>query len=99
MQLATAYLEPAVALSTDKCEVLPRGIVLALAFEILALPYDKRQRLTRSQLAEGAVELGVVSPQDRTASAWIDPELARSFDGASRRWSRTWRQRVVRSSN
>jgi hypothetical protein len=79
MQLATAYLEPAVALSTDKCEVLPRAIVLALAFEILALPYDQRQRLTRSQLAEGAVKLGVVSPQDRTASAWIDPGLAAEF--------------------
>jgi hypothetical protein len=79
MQLAAAYLDPAVALSTDKCEVLPRGIVLALAFEILALPYDQRQRLTRSQLAEGAVKLGVVNPQDRTASAWIDPGLAAEF--------------------
>jgi hypothetical protein len=79
MQLAAAYLDPTVGLLTNKCEALPRGIVLALAFEILALPYDQRQRLTRSQLAEGAIKLGVVRPQDRTASAWIEPGLAAEF--------------------
>jgi hypothetical protein len=79
MQLAAACREPAITLSTDRCAALPRGILLGLAFEILAVPYERRQRLTRSQLAEGAVKLGAVPPQDKTASAWIDPVLAAEF--------------------
>lgn len=76
MQLAAAFLDPnGYVLSTEKCAALPRSVIVALILEALAIPYEERQRFTRSELAQAVVKLGIVPPDDATASAWTDARL------------------------